>query len=283
MTVRFRARWRVLAIKRKLQRFLGGGIRRSSWSGAAASRSDVTLLNPMSNDSLMTCLICLIRMWNVAHICRTNVANICGTTPSYVTWPIHMWHDAFTCDMTHSNVTWRIHMWHDASYVTRLIQRAHASLICLTRHFMYDAQVEWLIHTFIRAMTHPYVTWLTHVTLNIHMWKDDLLVHVSHGVFKVLWDTFHFTRHISKFKWGGSELGNATWSNLCWHDSFRVARRRSAPSQRAPGTWLISMSHDSLQPMHLCRYFSTWRPRRTIRIAPWPKSRRTSNGGILFL
>ena len=46
-------------------------------------------------------------------------------------------------------------------------------------------------------MTHPYGTWLIHVTLNIHMWKDDLLLHISHDLFKVVWDTLLFTRRIA--------------------------------------------------------------------------------------
>jgi len=142
MTGRCRARWHVLVIKRKLQRFLGGGIRRSSWSGAAASRWDVTLLNHMSNDLLMTRLICLIRMW--------HVANICGATPSYVTWPIHMGNDAFICDMTHSNVTWRIHMWHDA--VTCDTTHPEGPCLIIMSHNAFQVRrSSWRIYSYIHT------------------------------------------------------------------------------------------------------------------------------------
>jgi len=132
-----------------------------------------------------------------------------------------------------------------------------------------------------------------------HCFSHDALHFTRHIAFhtthSISHDALHFTRRIEfhtthciyttfqRSSAAGASWGNATWCNLTWLHSLRVARRRGAPSQRTPGTWLISMSQDSLQPMHVCRYFWTWRPRRTIRIAPWRKSRRTSNGGILFL
>ena len=43
--------------------------------------------------------------------------HLCDMTPSYATWPIHMWHDSFiqkknACirDVTHEYATWLIHM-----------------------------------------------------------------------------------------------------------------------------------------------------------------------------
>jgi len=119
--------------------------------------------------SVLQCSVCCM-----SHIC---------THASYLTWPIHLWHDwsiyaisrksckAGLCirlrmsDMIHSCVTWLIHLWHD-SFIYTMSHKSCRTGVCI-RLRMSDkihSCVTWLIHvwhdSFICDMTHSSTTCL---------------------------------------------------------------------------------------------------------------------------
>ena len=117
----------------------------------------------------------------MTHDSFTPVSSSFCLTParsaSYVTW-----HDSFTwliCNMTHAYVTWRIHMEHDAFICD--VTHSRDSFICYMTHSMWDMTnlyVTWLIHMWhdscICDVTHSYGTW------RIYMWHDSFICDMTH-------------------------------------------------------------------------------------------------------
>jgi len=123
---------------------------------SCASTRDVYM-----NDSVIACLhwyvTWCIHMWHDAFIY--------DMTHSYVTWLIYMWHDTFICDMTHSYVSWCIHMWHD-----EFICDTCASEGASNRYMPWETHMNVLWHTWMSHVKYEWV--MSHMNESCHIWMS---------------------------------------------------------------------------------------------------------------
>jgi len=133
-----------------------------------------------------------------------TVSVLWDMTHSYVTWLIHIWHDAFICDMTH----WIRDVTHNMSfsrgyavsmqlflsqYLTWLNHMGHMTHIFVTwRIYMWHG-------LYVRDMTHVYVTWL------IYTCRDSHIRDMTHSYETKLMHTWHDSLYV-------------TWLTYTWHD-----------------------------------------------------------------
>jgi len=92
-------------------------------------------------------LLCVIWLIYIRHdSCTRDMTHyVCDSTPTYVTWLIHMWHGSFICDMTHSYVTWLMHTWRDSGDV----DQTGSIWIAIHKNALWDMKSSrgtWLLH-----------------------------------------------------------------------------------------------------------------------------------------
>ena len=129
-------------------------------------------------------------MWHGLFTCVTWLIHICDMACSYVTWPVHVWHESFVydtallstgatrrglficvtwfvCDMTHSYVIWLIPVWYDSFICDTTLLSAGATwrglFMCDMIHLWHDSPTcDIIIHmwhdSFVCDLDHSYVT-----------------------------------------------------------------------------------------------------------------------------